>query len=171
MEFTEKKELEGIVTPICRAHGLELVDIFCGREQDGPVMRVLIDREQPLVEAHEYRSGVSLKDCQEVSRDLSTVLDVHDVAKKAYRLEVSSPGLDRPLVKLNDFVRFQGQQAKIATHEPIQERRKFQGKLLGVNGESVTIEQDGTPVCIPYRDIKKANLIYRFNNTTTKTSS
>jgi ribosome maturation factor RimP len=108
-------------------------------------------------------AGVSLDDCQGVSRDLSTALDVaENVAPSgAYRLEVGSPGLDRPLFSLSDFARFAGQTAKIEMHAPVAGRRRFSGKLLGVEGDVVKLEQDGQPVVLQHGEIAKAHLVYR----------
>lgn len=160
--------LEAVVAPICRALGLELVDVRIAREPGGSVLRILIDRERPPgVPLNE--GGVSLEDCTDVSRDLSTVLDVTDEGNRGplsgnYRLEISSPGVDRPLVKLSDFVRFAGETVKMTTRMPIAtpagERRKLQGKLLGVSGSDVRLMQDGDEVLVPHAEIVKANLVF-----------
>ncbi len=160
--------LEALAQPICRALGLELVDVRIAREPGGSVLRVLIDRERPPgVPMNE--GGVSLDDCTDVSRDLSTALDVteeggHGLLSGNYRLEVSSPGVDRPLVKLNDFVRFAGETVKMTTRMPIAtpagERRKLQGKLLGITGRDVRLTQDGHEVLVPHAEIVKANLVF-----------
>lgn len=155
--------IESIVEPICKAHGLELVEVRYQREPDGAVLRIIIDRDRaPGVPLN--ISGVSLEDCTNVSRDVSTALDVHDPLSGKYRLEVSSPGLDRPLVKLTDFEKFKDQEAQIALRMPVGDRRKFQGKLLGVDGQNVRIEQDGKEVSLPHSEITKANLIHRWGD-------
>lgn len=161
-EQLQKERLEAIAAPVCRAHGVELVDVSFGREPGGAVVRVLIDR--PVEAGGDVpRSAVSLADCQSVSRDLSTALDLEDDAMPGpYRLEVSSPGVDRPLVKLADFQRFSGQEIKLQTRAPIGDRRKFNGKLLGVEGETIRLEQDGRPVAIPFNEVARANLVFRF---------
>ena len=127
------------------------------------LIRVIIDREVPGVEVG---SGVSLEDCTGVSRDVSTSLDVHDdlLPSGAYRLEVSSPGLERPLVKLTDFERFSGREVNVRTRTPIERQRRFSGKLLGVVAQSIEIDQDGKVLLIPHVDIAEANLVYRFSN-------
>src|SRR5688500_2588802 len=123
----KNERLEAIAAPVCKAHGVEIVDCSFGREPGGAVVRVLIDRAG---------AGVSLADCQNVSRDLSTALDVEgqDIPGP-YRLEVSSPGLDRPLVKKHDFEKFAGKEIKLQTRIPVGDRRNFRGTLLGVEGE------------------------------------
>jgi ribosome maturation factor RimP len=155
--------LEPLIDPICRAHGVELVDVRCLREPAGMLIRVIIDRDVPDVEVG---SGVSLEDCTYVSRDLSTALDVHEdlLPSGAYRLEVSSPGLERPLVKLADFERFSGREVKVRTHSPIDRQRRFRGKLLRVVDQSIELDQDGKVLLIPHADIVQANLVYRFSN-------
>jgi ribosome maturation factor RimP len=157
--------MESIVEPVCRAHGLLLVQVALVTERGQAVLRVVIDR------AGSERGpglGVTLADCQAVSRDLGPALDVHDAVPGAYRLEVSSPGLDRPLVKLADFERFAGREIKVQTREPIPdgrggERRKMSGQLLGVDGEKVRIQVDGSELQLPYTEIMKANVVHRFD--------
>ena len=158
-----ESSLEALIDPICGAHGVELVDVRYLREPGGSVIRVIIDRDVPGVEVG---SGVSLEDCTAVSRDVSTALDVHDdvLPSGGYRLEVSSPGLERPLVKLADFERFSGREVKVRTRTPIDKQRRFHGKLLGVVDRSVELDQDGKVLLIPHEDIAQANLVYRFSN-------
>ena len=155
--------LEQLIDPICRAHGVELVDVRYLREPGGAVIRVIIDREVPGLEVG---SGVSLEDCTAVSRDASSALDVHDHMLPAggYRLEVSSPGLERPLVKLADFERFAGREVKVKTRTPIDKQRRFRGRLRGVVGGSIALEEGDKVVHIPHGDIAQANLVYRFSN-------
>jgi len=155
--------LERLIDPICSAHGVELVDVRYLREPKGAVIRIFIDREVPGVE---LGSGVSLEDCTAVSRDVSTSLDVHEdvLPSGAFRLEVSSPGLERPLVKLSDFDRFSGREVKLKTQSPIERQRRFHGKLLGVVDQSIELDQDGKVLLIPHAAIAQANLVYRFSN-------
>jgi ribosome maturation factor RimP len=95
-----------------------------------------------------------------VSRDLSAALDVHEeMVPGRYELEVGSPGLDRPLTRLADYIRFTGREAKIETGAKIDGRRRFRGPILGVEGDAVRLEQDGSPVTIPFVEIEKANLV------------
>ncbi|HKU39192.1 MAG TPA: ribosome maturation factor RimP, partial [Polyangiales bacterium] len=103
-------------------------------------------------------------DCQAVSRDLSTALDVAEglTPEGAYRLEVGSPGLDRPLFSLSDFARFAGEKVRLQTHRPIDGRRRFSGTLVGVEGNDIRLDQDGQVFTVPHSEIAKANLVYRF---------
>lgn len=155
--------LQQLIEPICLAHGVELVDVRYLREPKGAVIRVIIDRDVPGLEVG---SGVSLEDCTAVSRDVSTSLDVHEnvLPSGAFRLEVSSPGLERPLVKLSDFERFSGREVKVKTQTPIERQRRFRGTLLRVVDQSIELDQDGKVLLIPHADIAQANLVYRFSN-------
>lgn len=157
-----RARLEAIAAPVCAAHGVELVDIRYLREPGGAVLRVLIDvigsENLPPVAG----ARVSVEHCTNVSRDLSTALDVHDLFNTSYRLEVGSPGIERPLVKDTDFERFANREVRISTQVPVGDRRKFQGKLLGHEAGWVEIEQDGAKVRIPIDQIVKANVVHKF---------
>jgi len=163
MTIQSEQMLDSIVEPVCRAHGLELVQVRKMTQQGGAVLRVLIDRAG----SESGGSSVTLGDCQAVSRDLGEALDDQDLVGGAYRLEVSSPGLDRPLVKLVDFERFSGRKVDIRmrTAQPDGrggERRKFKGQLLGVNGEVVRVTVDGTEVLLPHSGIDRANVVHEY---------
>ena len=157
------QQLQQLIEPICLSHGVELVDVRYLREPKGAVIRVIIDRAVPGLEVG---SGVSLEDCTAVSRDVSTSLDVHQdvLPSGAFRLEVSSPGLERPLVKLSDFERFSGHEVKVKTETPIDRQRRFRGTLLRVVDQNIELDQDGKVLSIPHAVIAKANLVYRFSN-------
>lgn len=157
------RSLEQLIDPICRVHGVELVDVRHLREPGGAVVRIIIDRDVPGLEVG---SGVSLDDCTAVSRDVSAALDVHEdiLPSGHYRLEVSSPGLERPLVKLADFDRFSGREIKVRARAPIEGRRRFRGTLRRVVDQSIELDQDGQVFLIPHADIAQANLVYRFSN-------
>ena len=102
--------------------GLELVEVQFRRESHGWVLRIFIDKE----------GGVTIDDCTVVSRDISTWLDVEDLIEHAFHLEVSSPGLERPLKKMEDFKRFAGRKVRVKIKEPREERRVFTGILASV---------------------------------------
>jgi ribosome maturation factor RimP len=156
------RRFEQIAVPICLAHGLEFVDARFQFDR-GPILRVMIERRQTgnVRSNHVKENGVSLSDCQEITRDLLTALEVENEWKLHgdYRLEVSSPGLDRPLFKLGDFQRFEGNEVRIQTTRPVSGRKRFRGRLLNVEGENIRIEQDGAVVTIQFPTIAKANLI------------
>ncbi|BCR04824.1 ribosome maturation factor RimP [Desulfuromonas versatilis] len=137
--------------------GFELVDLEYKREGRDWVLRLFMDKE----------GGVTLDDCVDVSREVGALLDVEDLIETAYRLEVSSPGLDRPLKKPQDYERFAGRLVKVKTYEKLDpdqrghERKTFTGKLLGLEGTLVRIEQldkKGGVVELPLEAIAKANL-------------
>ena len=151
----DTQKLIQLSEPVVAGQGYELVDLEFKNEPQvaGWVLRVFIDKA----------SGVSLDDCASVSRELSAVLDVADAIEIPYSLEVSSPGLNRPLKKAADFARFVGKKAKIRTRHPVGEaRRNFSGTLVGVDGDKVKIDV-GDQVCeVPVDDVEKANLVYEF---------
>ena len=135
----------------------ELVLLSYQREGGGYVLRIMIDKE----------GGVNLDDCATVSRGISPVLDEEDIiADDSYILEVSSPGVDRPLVKLNDFERFKDNDVKIVLKEPLksfdEKRIRYKGFLNGVKDGNILLLLDNREVLIPYDKIKKANIIYKF---------
>jgi ribosome maturation factor RimP len=153
------EKLREIIAPACMAHGLDLVDVRFTSEH-GVVLQVLIERPgQP-----DGRSGVSLADCQAVSRDLSTLLDVESegLLPGSYRLEVSSPGLERPLVARRDFERYAGREVKVRTSHPVAGRRRLTGVLRGIEGDVVKLSVSGEELGVPLAEIAKANLVYRF---------
>lgn len=120
----------------------------------GTLLRIYIDRPD----------GIGLDDCEAVSREVGALLDVHDPIKGAYTLEVSSPGLDRPLFTAEHFRRFAGRRARVALEAPLDGRRRFDGSILGVEEDAVRFEQDGQEVRLPLADIRKANLVYESGN-------
>jgi ribosome maturation factor RimP len=133
--------------------GYELVGVeFLGGGGHG-TLRVYIDRED----------GVNLDDCGAISHQISGILDVEEPIKQAYDLEVSSPGIDRPMFKLADFERFAGKTARIKLTVGLLGRRNFKGELQGVvDSKLVIIEVDGELYDLPYADIDKANLVGEF---------
>ena len=154
------QQIRDLVAPVCEARGVSLVDARFSHE-GGAVLKVLI--ETPGSDPAKG-SGVTLDICQQISRDLSGVLDAHEelTPKGAYRLEVGSPGLERPLFGLPDYERFAGREVRLHASRPIEGRRRFSGLLRGVEKENVLLEQDGSEVRIPHQDVVKANLVYRF---------
>jgi ribosome maturation factor RimP len=141
-----------ILQPPIEAAGYELVDVQWKNEPGGWVLRVFVDGV----------GGISHSDCERVSREVSVVLDVNDFIPHAYNLEVSSPGLDRPLRTLEHFRRFIGEKAKVKLKQGIAGRRNYSGKIVAVAPETgtVTIEVDGVEHALPITDLDKANLQY-----------
>ncbi len=156
MKPVDTTKLQLLVEPVVTGQGYELVDLEFKNELGSWILRVFIDN--PHAEG-----GVGLEDCAQVSRELSAVLDVEDAITGHYSLEVSSPGLNRPLKKEADFARFVGKKAKIRTRHPVGEsRRNFSGTLVAVAAGKVKIDV-GDQVCeVPVEDVEKANLVYEF---------
>src|SRR4030095_9866710 len=125
-----------VATRAAETHGLEIFDVQFRREAGGMVLRVQIDRPGSAATAEE---SVSVEDCVRVSRDLSALLDVEDVLPTAYTLEVSAPGLDRPLRGADDYRRFTGRQAKIVLREKVDGQAFFRGRLGGLDDNEVII--------------------------------
>jgi ribosome maturation factor RimP len=138
---------------VAQSLGLEVVDVEwkVGRDR---FLRVYIDKPE----------GVSHKDCEAVSNQLSVLLDVEDLipGQQHYILEVSSPGLDRKLTKPAEFERFTGRLARISTIEPVENQKFFEGRLAGVAGGKVQIEVQGRVIAVPMEGIRKANLVVEF---------
>ena len=145
---------------VASSYGLEIFAVQFRREASGMVLRVQIDRPGPAAHAEE---SVSVQDCANVSRDLSAILDVEDVVPTGYTLEVSSPGLDRPLRGADDYRRFAGRRAKIVMRERIDGQGFFKGRLSGMDGGDVLIDaDDGRTHRVPLAVITRANLEVEF---------
>ena len=145
---------------VAGSYGLEIFDVQFRREASGMVLRVRIDRPGPAASADE---SVSVDDCASVSRDLSAILDVEDIVPTAYTLEVSSPGLDRPLRTVDDYRRFAGRRAKVVMREPIEGQGFVKGRLAGMDGDDVLVDaDDGRRRRVPVGLISRANLEVEF---------
>jgi ribosome maturation factor RimP len=124
------------------------------------VVRVFIDRPGPSASPEE---SVSIEDCEQVNREIGTILDVEDPLPFAYTLEVSSPGLDRPLRTVDDYRRFAGRLAKVVVSEPVDNQKAFEGRLRGVAGEAVLLEaRSGRLHTLPVRLITRGRLEVEF---------
>ncbi len=144
--------IESLVTPILQEMDLELVDVLYRREKGGWVLRLIIDRE----------NGVTLDDCTAVSREVSQLLDIEDIIEQVYNLEVSSPGLDRPLKSIGDFQRFTGRKAKVTTREPIQGNQVFIGRINKVEDDLIILEVGQQELSIPFSEVARARLEVEF---------
>jgi ribosome maturation factor RimP len=152
--------VRAIAIRIAAGHGLEIFDVQFRREASGMVLRIRIDRPGPAATAEEC---VSVADCATVSRDLGAVLDVEDVVPTAYTLEVSSPGLDRPLRHAEDYRRFSGRRAKIVLRDKINGQGFLKGRLAGVEDHDLLIDaDDGRRHRVPLGVITRANLEVEF---------
>jgi ribosome maturation factor RimP len=149
--MTEREIVERVramIHPIVLNEGMELVDVEYRRESGGWVLRLILDKE----------GGVTLDDCTRVSQEVGRSLDVEDILQTSYTLEVSSPGLTRPLKTEKDFMKYLHRLVKVKTVDPIQNRRQFKGKLLGVSENEVEIEVEREIFQIPLSNVAKANL-------------
>lgn len=139
----------GFVEPLLAEMGMELVDAQFRREGNGWVLRFFIDKE----------GGITIDDCAKVSREVSAYLEVEDLIAHAYNLEVSSPGLERPLKKKEDFIRFAHRKVRIKVREPIMgEQKLLIGMLEGVEGNAVVVALENEKVSIDMDNISKARL-------------
>jgi len=158
-------KLISIIEPVLNAAGYDLVELRFLLEQGGWVLRVAVDRplDDSIDPAQVPEDRVDLEACENLSRELSAVLDVEDPIPQAYSLEVSSPGIDRPLRLASHFAHFTGSEAKIQLAVPLQteagERKNFRGFLRGVEGDKVAIEVDGKMFHLPIDDIDHAKLV------------
>ena len=148
LEQNLQEMLQGAVEDL----GCELWGIECQRAGRFMTVRLFIDKE----------GGVTVDDCADVSRQVSTILDVEDPIADKYNLEVSSPGLDRPLFTLPQFERYIGQDIAVHLRIPVMERRKWQGKLDRIENDMVTLIVDGQEQVLVFGNIQKANVVAKF---------
>jgi ribosome maturation factor RimP len=146
----KEDEIVQLLTPVIADLGFECLGIEYVPSRGNTLLRIYIDvAERPI----------TLDDCEAVSREVSATLDVNDPITGRYTLEISSPGLERPLFTPAQFARFIGQQAKLALNLPVQGRKRLLGSILGVEGEAITIEQDGAAITVAHDNIQKARLV------------
>jgi ribosome maturation factor RimP len=153
-------QVRTVAARVAASYGLDIFDVQFRREAAGMVLRIQIDRPGPAATAED---SVSVEDCAAVSRDLSAVLDVEDIVPTAYTLEVSSPGLDRPLRTADDFRRFAGRRAKLVMRQAVDGQTFLKGRLGGVEGDRVVIDgEDRRRHLVPIGTITRANLEVEF---------
>lgn len=149
---TLEQKLQELVQGSVEDLGCELWGIECQRVGRYLTMRLFIDKE----------GGVTVEDCADVSRQVSAVLDVEDPIADKYNLEVSSPGLDRPLFTLNQFERYLGQEILLHLRIPVADRRKWQGQLAKIENDMITLIVDGKEQVLAFGNIQKANVVPKF---------
>ena len=147
------EQLQALIAPVVEALGYECWGIEFLSQGRHSLLRVYID----------HADGVQIDDCEKVSRQVSGVLDVEDPIPSEYTLEVSSPGMDRPLFSLAQFAAHAGEQVKIRLRSSFEGRRNFQGLLRNVEGEDVVVLVDDHEFLLPIELIDKANIIPRFD--------
>jgi ribosome maturation factor RimP len=143
--------IEKLIGPTIDSLGYELVRVTLGGGRQSVKLQVMAERKD--------RRAMTVEDCAEISRTISAVLDVEDPIESAYTLEVSSPGIDRPLTRADDFERFKGYEARIESTRPIEGRRKFKGILEGVQDGQVRIACEGAEIRVPLSEVQKAKLV------------
>ncbi len=142
-------ELQALLEPAIERLGYELIDLEVRLGGKSGVVRIFIDSPD----------GIGLDDCEKVSLAVSALLDVEDPLPGQYNLEVSSPGLDRKLTKVEHFHRFKGETVKVSMRFPIEGRRRFRGTLVSTNDENIVVEVDGEPHTLPMATIDTARLV------------
>lgn len=143
------KSLNVLLQPLVEDLGYEFVGLEYNKGPKSSVLVLYIDRA----------GGIRVEDCETVSREVAALLDVEDPIPGNYILQVSSPGLDRPLFTLEQFERFSGEEVKLTAFAPVNGRRKFKGRILGAADGTVRLEQDGNEVSLEFGNIAKARLV------------
>ncbi len=149
---TKQEQLESLIAPVVAGLGFDLWGIEYMSQGRHTVLRVFIDADK----------GVFIEDCAAVSRQLGSVFDVEDPIAGEYNLEVSSPGMDRPLFRLEHYQAHVGQQVQLKLRVPFEGRRKFNGLLKGVEGDEVVVQVDNQEYLLPIDSIDKANIVPQF---------
>ena len=147
-------QVVSVIEPVVTGLGYELVGAEFGQAENGQTLRVYIDKPE----------GIVMDDCAAVSRQLNAVLDVEDTIKSAYLLEVSSPGVDRPLFTEAHFAAQVGEQVRVRMADGVNGRRNFKGTLVAVEGEQAVVEVDGIDYELPLPDVEQAHLIGRLGS-------
>jgi len=149
----ESAELRKLIEPAVTALGFELVGVELIRAR-GSVLRVYID----------HADGIGVNDCKAVSHQVSGLLDVEDPIRGEYTLEVSSPGLDRPLYQARDFERFAGHEVSLRLFAPVEGQRKFKGVLAGMRDDQVVVQMDDKELAVTLDEIDQARLVPDYNS-------
>lgn len=152
MGQTIEERVEALIAPVIAEKGLELVQVEYVKEGAHWYLRLYIDKE----------GGVDLDDCTHISHSVSEILDKEDPIPQAYMLEVSSPGLERPLRKEEDFARFQGELVRVLTKEPFEGYQEFTGYLVGLVDDHIVLEYKEESIKIPRSLVEKAHLALEF---------
>lgn len=145
-------KLNALLEPVVDDLGYELIYLELVGDGSDRCLRLFID----------HADGIGLEDCEAVSREVSALMDVEDPISGNYRLEVSSPGLDRPLAKAEHFQQFIGQEARVQMQFPIEGRKRFRGRILGVEADTVRLEYDGVEVELAIAGMERARLVPDF---------
>jgi ribosome maturation factor RimP len=147
----QEKRITDMIEPIVADHGLSLVSVRISGDSGMATLQVLA--ENPATR------NLGLEDCAKLSRELAATLDVEDPIKGAYRLEVSSPGIDRPLTKEQDFRDFADNEIKVEIFPPLGDQKRFRGLLKGIENGAIQLETETGPASLPLESIQKARLV------------
>lgn len=148
----DQTHLWELFEPVVNGMGYDLIEIEHFPNPKHGVLRLYIDKED----------GITIDDCSQVSRQISALIDVEDPVRGQFNLEVSSPGMDRPLRKLRDFQRFCGSKVKLKTTVPLEGQRNFSGRLLEADEEKLVIETETEEITLPMTAIEKARIVSEF---------
>ena len=152
--MTKTDQLQDLLAPTALALGLELLGIEYLPQPGGSLLRLYID----VPEAEASERSVGIDECEKMSREVSAVLDVEDPISGNYTLEVSSPGIERPLFTAAQFARFVGESAKVGLKLPQDGRRRLQGRIVAVEGDTIRFDVDGSPIEVAHSNIEKARI-------------
>lgn len=153
MSISKREVIDAIIERVTSLEGLELVHWEMEGPRNNQTLRIFIDKE----------GGVMHSDCETVSHQVGALLDAEDLVADQYLLEVSSPGVDRPLYKRTDYARFAGSKVKLKTQQPINGQRNFRGRLIGIEGDQIKLEIENSGIIeIAFEQITKANIEYEF---------
>jgi ribosome maturation factor RimP len=147
-------KLTNLLQPLVEDLGYEFVGLDFGSDPKSPALVVYIDKED----------GIAVEDCEKVSREVAALLDVEDPIPGHYNLEISSPGLDRPLFTWEQYRKFAGEEVRVSLFAPHEGRRKFKGTILDAQEGRVTLRQDGAEVVLEMSNIAKARLVPDYDN-------
>ena len=147
----DAKGIEALIAPSLEAMGYSVLRAVFTGGRERPTLQVMAERRDGV--------GMKVEDCELISNSVSAILDVADPVPGSYVLEVTSPGIDRPLLKREDYERFAGFEAKVEVAKPVAGRRRFRGKLLGVEGDAAKLNTGESTVLLPLAEITRAKLV------------
>lgn len=146
-----EEKIAKLVQPVVESMGLELFTVQQSGEGGGLIIQVMVENKKT--------GRLGMDDCSRLSRAIGAVLDVEDPITSSYRLEVSSPGVDRLLLKREDYAEYLGMDVKIEIDPPIEGQKRFRGRIEGMEGDEVLLKTDNGPARLPFPDIQKAKLV------------
>lgn len=144
------EELKLIISDYLESHGVELIELLYRREGNAMVLRLLIDKPE---------GGITMDECAYFNSHIGQVLDNKNIIEGRYILEVSSPGLDRPLQTKNDFLRCKNKQVRVFLNQPVNEKIEWEGRIIKVEADSLYIDSGGTSIELPLAKVRKAKQV------------